>query len=197
MVTVLLAAGKATRMKEAKLLLPFRGEAIIIHALRAALQSSSTVILVTGWYEDQIKAIIAPLLKQYGDALYLVHNNNPNQGQFSSTQIGVAQVTPNTPFFIALADAPLIKKEHYEALKPLLENFDGVRPFFHTTPGHPVLCAAALQQTILEAPLSMTMHELLEEKNIRRFDTDDPAWITDIDTPSSYQKLINAYDVLT
>lgn len=197
MVTVLLAAGKATRMKEAKLLLPFRGEAIIIHALRAALQSSSTVILVTGWYEDQIEAIIAPLLKQYGDALYLVHNNNPNQGQFSSTQIGVAQVTPNTPFFIALADAPLIKKEHYEALKPLLENYDGVRPFFHTTPGHPVLCAAALQQTILEAPLSTTMRELLEGKNIRRFDTDDPAWITDIDTPSSYQKLINAYDVLT
>ncbi|MDD2296399.1 MAG: nucleotidyltransferase family protein [Sphaerochaetaceae bacterium] len=197
MVTVLLAAGKATRMKEAKLLLPFRGEAIIIHALRAALQSSSTVILVTGWYEDQIEAIIAPLLKQYGDALYLVHNNKPNQGQFSSTQIGVAQVTPNTPFFIALADAPLIKKEHYEALKPLLENYDGVRPFFHTTPGHPVLCAAALQQTILEAPLSTTMRELLEGKNIRRFDTDDPAWITDIDTPSSYQKLINAYDVLT
>ena len=194
---ILLAAGKSSRMGQAKLLLPFRGEAIIVHALRAALQSGSTVILVTGWYEEQIRSLLDPFQKQWKEALRLVQNKNPAQGQFSSTQVGVKHVSENTPFCIALADSPLIQAHHYHQLEPLLDNYDGVRPFYHTTPGHPVLCAPSLRKTILGAPVTMTMRELLETKNIRRFETDDPAWATDIDTPTAYHNLINAYDELT
>lgn len=194
---VLLAAGRSSRMGQAKLLLPFRGEAIIVHALRAALQSGYPVILVTGWYEEQIKTLLEPSLKQWGNALHIVQNHNPAQGQFSSTQVGVKQLSDNTPFYIALADAPLIQAHHYRQLEPLLGNYDGVRPFYHTTPGHPVLCAPSLRTTILGAPVTVAMRELLETRNIRRFETNDPAWITDIDTPTAYNNLINAYDDLT
>jgi hypothetical protein len=34
------------------------------------------------------------------------------------------------------------------------------------------------------------MREFLASRNVRRLDTDDPAWITDIDTPESYERLL-------
>lgn len=190
MITILLAAGKASRMGGPKLILPYQGKPLLGHSLEAALESSRQVILVTGYHEQQIRPILSPYVSLGSDRLRIIRNPAPELGQFSSTLIGVAEVPLHEVFAIAMGDSPLITPEHYKQLTPLLEGHEAVRPYCGTTPGHPVLCAATLRNIILEFPPSYSMRRLLATRNVRRHDTEDTAWITDIDTPEAYEQLI-------
>lgn len=192
MVTVLLAAGESSRMGQPKLLLPYKGSILASHALEAALEASEHVIVVTGWFHDELESLLVPFLGQSGGKLSIIRNERPQRGQFSSTQTGVEAVEPDKLFTIAMADAPLVTAMHYKSLEPLLGSHDAVRPYCHGIPGHPVLCAPRLREVILSLPETATMRDLLATRDIFRFDTDDPAWITDIDTPEAYGKLLGA-----
>lgn len=190
MVTVLLAAGKASRMGTSKLILPFQGKPILAYALEAALQSSTLVVIVTGFHEKEILTILDAYTPEWKDRLTIVRNPNPGLGQFSSAIMGVEAIPEGEDFAISLGDAPLVTSAHYERLQPLLPGHEAVRPYCEGVPGHPVLCAASLRKTILKLPVSYSMRELLQDREVIRLDTDDPAWITDIDTPEAYQKLV-------
>lgn len=190
MITVLLAAGKASRMGGPKLILPYKGKSIIRYSLEAALESSRQVIIVIGYHEQQILPLLAPYRKLGSDRLRIIRNHSPELGQFSSTLSGVAEIQTDESFTIAMGDSPLITSEHYRQLAPYLEGYEAVRPFCGDIPGHPVLCANTLREEILKLPPSYSMREFLASRNVRRLDTDDPAWITDIDTPESYERLL-------
>lgn len=195
MVTVLLAAGKASRMGTSKLTLPFKGKPILAHALEAALHSSTLVIIVTGYHEKEILKILDTYTPEWEDRLEIVGNPNPGLGQFSSTIIGVDAVPEGENFAISMGDAPLVTVAHYERLLPLLAGYEAVRPYCEGVPGHPVLCAASLRKTILELPVSYSMRRLLRARKVERLDTDDRAWITDIDTPEAYRNLVTQSSV--
>lgn len=190
MVTVLLAAGSSTRMGQPKLLLPFEGKPLFLAALESALIASEQVIMVTGWYHEQIEQAAEPYLFAYPGRLVLIRNEHPRRGQFSSTSAGVRAVPEGKNFSIAMADAPLVGAHHYQTLESLLGSHEAVRPFCSGTPGHPVLCSASLRQAILSQPEGATMRKLLEDRDVVRHDSADPAWITDIDTPDAYKSLI-------
>lgn len=190
MVTVLLAAGESSRMGEPKLLLPHEGKPLFLAALEPALAASEQVVLVTGWYHEQIVRAVEPYLLAYPERLVIARNGEPARGQFSSTLLGVRKIPPGTDFCIAMADAPLITERHYRTLIDLLGTCEAVRPFCDGIPGHPVLCAATLRQEILRQPSESSMRQFLSDRDVRRHDTDDPAWITDIDTPMAYQQLL-------
>jgi molybdenum cofactor cytidylyltransferase len=189
MVTVLLAAGKASRMGAPKLLLPYRGKALFLYALEAALASSDRVIVVTGYYQENISEVLKP----YTDAVEVIHNPHAEQGQFSSTLAGISAVPHGESFIIAMGDAPLVTPNHYHQLFPLLGSYDAVRPCYHGTYGHPVLFAEHLREVILASSASSTMRGLLSDRKVYRYDSEDSAWITDIDTPQAYEKLIREH----
>ncbi|MHC1691880.1 MAG: NTP transferase domain-containing protein [Sphaerochaetaceae bacterium] len=192
METVLLAAGTATRMGGAiKLLLPYEGEALIIHALKAALEGSESVIVVTGAHHREIETALGPLCQTFPTRIRMVRNGHYEEGQFSSTQCGVEQVTPGKDFAIAVADLPLITERHYHQLEALLDGYEAVRPYCQGIPGHPVLCAAFLRDIILALPPTATMRGLLLGKKVLCLESADVAWKTDIDTPEAYRQLVN------
>lgn len=192
METVLLAAGRSSRMGQAKLLLPVKGRSLVEYALESALASSDRVIVVTGWYSEELEGVLAPYVKKWKHHIHVVHNRQAEKGQFSSTQVGVAQVDPSATFTIAVADSPLVTPHHYHQLEPLLHGHAAVRPYCNGIPGHPVLCAPSLRNIILELPVSATMRDLLAAQDVARLDTDDPVWITDIDTPDAYRQFIDS-----
>ena len=191
METIILAAGSSKRMGQTKLLLPYKGEPLVIHALRAALEASTAVIVVTGSHAMEIEKTIASLRLAAGDHLRLIHNPHYHDGQFSSTLSGVQAVSRESDFAISMADLPLVTAGHYRRLEKLLDGYDAVRPFCEGIPGHPVVCAAALRNVILALPASATMRELLTGKNVLLHEDGDVAWTADIDTPEAYQRLIN------
>ena len=190
METVLLAAGRASRMGAVKLLLPFKERPILAHAIDSALEGSDRVIVVTGYYATELRQVLDSYQERFGSRLSVVHNDRPERGQFSSTRIGVSAVSAQEHFTIAMGDAPLVTAQQYLQLLALLAEFEAVRPYCNGIPGHPVLCRASLRTEILDLPDSATMRSLLAQRNVRRFESTDPSWITDIDTPESYQRLM-------
>ena len=203
---IMLAAGTSSRMgKENKMLLPFEGMPMVTHCCMQALafleqysqenNESCTLIVVTGYRHRSVGKALerCRLFVEKTSApirLLIVNNANYRKGQFSSTKVGTAEVSEGSPFFISLADMPLITADHYRKLVPLLGNHDAVRPFYENkedkVPGHPVLHAFTLKDTILKCPDSWTVSRILKSSDVFEPSFDDPAWSRDIDSIQDY-----------
>src|SRR5215469_16034431 len=83
---IVLAAGASSRMGRDKALLPWRGGTFLSAAVRALQPLTDLVIVVAGANADDLSPIIN------ANAAFLVINPNPEQGQFSSLQIGLREV---------------------------------------------------------------------------------------------------------
>jgi len=209
MTIIMLAAGTSSRMgKENKMLLTYNGVPMVSHCCLEALRflekyssennRSCSLIVVTGYKRRSVEKVLEPcklFVEKTGSPinLLIVNNRNYRRGQFSSTKIGVAEVEENSPFFISLADMPLITAEHYAKLVPLLESHDAVRPFYTSkedkVPGHPVLHAYKLKDRIVQCPDSWTVSKILKSSDVIEPSFDDPSWTQDIDIIQDYQDL--------
>ena len=203
---IMLAAGTSSRMgKENKMLLPFEGLPMVTHCCMQALafleqysvenNESCTLIVVTGYRHRSVGKALerCRLFVEKTSApirLLVVNNADYRKGQFSSTKVGTAEVSEGSPFFISLADMPMITADHYRKLVPLLGNHDAVRPFYENkedkVPGHPVLHAFTLKDTILKCPDSWTVSRILKSSDVFEPSFDDPAWSRDIDSIQDY-----------
>ena len=192
METVLLAAGTSSRMGHiAKQLLPFGEYPLIVHTVEVALQASDKVILVTGYQADSIEAALEHILKTQEKRIVVVRNTQYRQGQFSSTLAGVSQVSHGVDFFISVADLPLIEVFHYQELAYRLGTHDAVRPHHNGQPGHPVVFSHRMREKILNLPIDAKMHEFVSKIDVDNWEHEDNAWVSDIDTPQDYQRILN------
>ena len=206
---IMLAAGTSSRMgKENKMLLPFEGIPMVTHCCMQALafleqysqenNESCTLIVVTGYRRRSVEKALGPcrLFVEKTAApirLLIVNNADYRKGQFSSTKVGTAEVSEGSPFFISLADMPLITADHYRKLVPLLGSHDAARPFYGNNedkvPGHPVLHAFRLKDTIVKCPDSWTVSRILKSSDVIEPSFDDPAWSRDIDSIQDYKSI--------
>ncbi len=189
MEVLLLAAGEAKRMGMNKLSLLYKGKPLIIHSLESALGLSNKVVLVTGCYSSQVLSILEEYQLINHPSLIIAHNSNYQEGQFSSTLVGLKEITKGESCAIALSDSPLITPIHYTFLEENLAGYDGVRVFFHGTPGHPMLCSQKLVLLALKEKNTSSMRDFLQDKHINNIQSGDPSWVTDIDTPESFTAL--------
>lgn len=87
---IILAAGRSSRMGRAKQLVEVDGERMVRRALRVALASgASDVVLVTGAYQDEVVAAVTDLQKEAAGRLHLAHNPDWEAGQAGSMQVGL------------------------------------------------------------------------------------------------------------
>ena len=206
---VMLAAGTSSRMgKTNKMLLPYRGMPLVTFCCLQALEfleSFSTengvscrLIVVTGYRRRSVEKALQPCRlfienTSAGLSMLVVDNPDYRKGQFSSTKTGVAQVDDNSDFFISLADMPQVRPEHYHTLVPLLGNHDAVRPYTvkekDRVPGHPVLHAYSLKETILKCPDDWTVSRILKDRDVFEPSFEDSSWSKDIDIISDYQNI--------
>ena len=193
---------------ENKMLLTYNGVPMVSHCCLEALRflekyssennRSCSLIVVTGYKRRSVEKVLEPcklFVEKTGSPinLLIVNNRNYRRGQFSSTKIGVAEVEEDSPFFISLADMPLISAEHYAKLISLLQSHDAVRPFCKKeedkVPGHPVLHAYKLKERIIQCPNSWTVSKILKSSDVYEPLFDDPSWTQDIDIIQDYQDL--------
>ncbi len=206
----MLAAGTSSRMgKTNKMLLPYNGTALVNHCCLVALQfleryskessSGCRLIVVTGYRRQSVEKALSPckLFMERTDApleMLIVNNPTYRKGQFSSTKVGVAQVQDGRPFFISLADMPLVTEKHYHSLTPLLGDNDAVRPFSKTeeglSPGHPVLHAPWLKKKITACPDDCSVSRILKDCKVAKPEFDDRSWALDIDEMSDYSAIL-------
>ena len=210
MTVIMLAAGTSSRMgKNNKMLLPYKGVPMSEHCCLQALkyletlgpESSKAIIVATGYMKEQVQEALQPCVEyaqKRGIDFTFAHNENYEQGQYSSTVCAVSQVKDGEDFFINLSDMPLITPENYKALVPHLEGHDAVRPFALDTtidkdgqkkPGHPVLMSSKLKKAILQNPEIGSVNRLLKNYQVQECLFEGNAWIFDVDNPQVYATL--------
>src|SRR4029434_7961737 len=92
---VVLAAGLSSRMGRAKQLKVVNGEPMVVRAVRTALASqASGVIVVVGAYADAVTAVLEEIRSGAANRLRLVTNPHFASGQASSIRTAVNALPP-------------------------------------------------------------------------------------------------------
>jgi len=177
-------------MKEWKIMLPYLGRPIIDQVVETALSAAAKVIMVTGHRSYELREHFAG-----NPEITFIQNTEYTLGMFSSIRAGVAEIEKGV-FFILHADLPLIKTSHITTLLDYFAQQQGnsieiVQPLCGTVPGHPVIFSGSVRETLLKSRDSDSMRDVFKSHAVSYFHTDDPAYITDIDTLESYNQLIS------
>ena len=191
---VIAAAGLSSRMKDFKPLLALGDSTVIRTTINKYIQAGcSPVIVVTGKN--------AALLKEHLKDLPVECVYNPEYetcDMFDSVKLGMEAIKGRcSRFFFSPADIPLVKTD--TLIKMI--NADGpvVKPLFGEKSGHPVLISGELIRPVLEADVpgglkgALSYALALSGLSEMKLDTDDPGILLDADTPSDYEKIVEAY----
>ncbi len=186
---VVLAAGKSTRMKENKLLLPVDGETLIEHVVKTATRSSvDEVVVVLGFEADRIKQRIGQL-----DCRPVV-NDRYEVGQSESVKVGLSAVSDEAeaimilPADVALVDSQSINKviEEYRKSRTSI-----VIASHRGQSGHPILLDRSLfaqVSKIDEASLGLKAVINRHRSEVTYVDVDNDNVLIDIDTQEEFNR---------
>jgi molybdenum cofactor cytidylyltransferase len=186
---VLLAAGMSSRMGRPKQLLEWRGRPMVRHMAEQALASQlSGLVVVTGADASAARAALVGL----DGPVQTVENPDYAAGQAGSLRAGLAVLPGSTEAAVVLlVDQPLVTPAlidlvlaAYDADRSLL----AVVPRYDGRRGNPVLLAAPLFAELGLLTGDVGARSVLERyaERVRWLDVDDPAVVTDVDTPEAY-----------
>ncbi len=188
---IVLAAGRASRYRAAggqavsKLVAGFRGEPLVRHAVRAAVASRATpVVVVTG----HARAAVETALE--GFAVRFVHNPDFASGLASSLRTGLAAIgDAATAVVVLLGDMPLVTADLVDALiasSDAAPAAGAALPVVEGVRGNPVLLARCLfgpaarlrgdegARRLLREP-GLTVLEIEVRGDAARLDIDEPS----------------------
>lgn len=187
MAAIVLAAGRATRMGEQKLLLTLGGRPLIERAVDAALASAATeTVVVLGHEAARLSARLE------GRPVTLVLNPDHEKGMSTSLQAGVraASAVCDGALFL-LADQPFVSSALLDRLIAAfaLSKKAVVRPLVGDTPANPVLMSAALFPEILAQRGDVGGREIVARHadDVELVAVDEPLLTVDVDTQADYE----------
>jgi CTP:molybdopterin cytidylyltransferase MocA len=174
-----------------KALLPWRDSTFLSAAIRALQPATELVIVVAGANAPNLEVIADT------DAAFLVVNPNPQQGQFSSLQVGLREVLNRgrDAAIITLVDRPPAEVETIQQIRGSFvssdENIWAVVPEFGGKHGHPFVIGREMIEAFLRAPVHSSAREVehANQAHIRYFSVSDPLVVTNVDTPEDFEKL--------
>jgi molybdenum cofactor cytidylyltransferase len=188
---MILAAGAASRMGKAKMLLPYKGKTILeqlIGELKTVAPQS--ICLVTGKYHEAIAQTISD------PAIQLVYNEAWNKGMAGSIAAGMKALLQQIPdldlVWIVVGDQPFLSKRVLqEILRKQQEAQKGiVAAQYKGVAGTPVLFSAvyfeALQKLTGDKGARVILQEHPEDMATVAF----PQGELDIDTPEDYDRFL-------
>ena len=187
---LLLAAGRASRMGQAKQLLPWAGTTLLGHAIRGARQLPGTkVYVVTGAYHTEVAAEA----RRHGAAV--VRNPDFAAGMGSSIAVGVRAIQRELPaaarVLILLADQPFVGAAHREALLAAVSDPTGVAatPYETGRRGVPAVFGAAHFAALANLSGDRGARALLQGRDVKTVAV-AAAQLIDLDTPERYAEYV-------
>ena len=186
---VLLAAGLSTRMGQPKQLLTWQGQPLVRHVAQQALASRlDGLIVVVGAEAAATHAALVGL----GGPLQTIENSGYLSGQASSLQVGLGALpSAAQAAVVLLVDQPLITPALVNQVLAAYQQSDALAiiPRYADQRGNPVLLARPLFDELKALTGDVGARVVLNRypESIRWLDVDDPAVVTDMDTPEAYE----------
>jgi molybdenum cofactor cytidylyltransferase len=186
--SILLAAGKSTRMGQQKLLMPYKGHGMVDHILQKITNTNLfRTIVVTGSDSAQIEKE----LKNH-QAIF-VYNERFEEGMLSSVQKGIAALgVESAGFLILLGDQPMVTEKVINRLIALFRKTTKglLVPTFLGKRGHPVLIDAKYRDEIGKLSQAIGLRELFlnHPEDVLEVEIESDAILKDIDTPEDYRR---------
>lgn len=182
---VVLAAGRSSRAGTFKPALDCGGIPLVVRVVRAFSGVCRRVWVVTGYLGDRVEALVAdePLVE-------VVHNDDWQDGMFSSLQVGVARVTADR-FFVTPGDLPLVAPPVVSGLAA--QHGPLVVPVWAGRGGHPILLERIWAETILAADRFSDLRAVLDGAPRAEYWAPDDAVLRDIDTCDDYNSLVERF----
>jgi molybdenum cofactor cytidylyltransferase len=187
------AAGMSTRLGRNKLLLPFRGQPLIAHAVDTLMASEvDEIIVVLGHEADQVREAIG------NKGVRFVENPDYRLGLSTSVRAGFAAVTVQTTgIMIYLADQPLLEAGEVDFLIRAFTqagqaNKSIVVPFFSGQRGNPVIIRATFKDSLLAITGDTGCRRVIKQNpdQVLTVEMDTDHVIRDIDTIEAYDRLV-------
>lgn len=185
---VVLAAGASSRLGRPKQLLPWRGEPLVRHVARTAIEAGlSPVLVVTGYASAEVAEALDGL------PLNLVRNSDWEAGQGTSVSAGVQTLPGETGAAIfLLSDQPQIPVEllrelvdiHARTLSPI------VAPEIEGQRCNPVLFDRITFSDLMALIGDVGGRVLFDRYDISLLTWDDPIISLDVDTEADYKRLL-------
>ncbi|MEO0066269.1 MAG: hypothetical protein RI983_1595 [Bacteroidota bacterium] len=186
---MILAAGEASRMGKAKMLLPFKDTTILEKILDEVLVLNPGIVsVVTGRYHGEISSIIK------NPVVELVYNAEYQKGMSSSIQKGLTAMLKQCKdmqfLFILLADQPFLNQAllqrmiqlHQESKKGLIAaSYQGVA-------GTPLLLTAKYFEELYQLRGDKGARVILHQNPDDLETVDFEMGVLDIDTVSDYER---------
>lgn len=184
---IIMAAGAASRMGRAKLLLPWKGETLIHRAARIALEAGlSPVVVVTGsWSEDMIDALQGLLVQ-------VTYNPHWAEGQSTSVRVGIENLTAEVDAAVfLLGDQPFISPE---LILELVKTFSDQRPmilapYIWEKRANPVLFDRSIFSELLHLEGDAGARSIFGKYPPVPMPWHDERLLIDVDTPEDYERL--------
>lgn len=184
---IVLAAGKSTRMKQQKLLMPFNGQTIIetiIQKIFPVLESN--IIVVLGSHCNEIRQKINKL------QVKSCFNKDFENGMLSSVIYGFGALPEDAEAaMIFLGDQPHISTDVIQKVARAWKQSDKgiIIPTFNGRRGHPVLIGIKYKSKIRELDPSKGLRQLMVENpdDISEVELGQSEILRDIDTPEDYE----------
>lgn len=135
---------------------------------------------------DDLVLVVGPETGTLIDArdVQIVVNPDPSRGMFSSLQAGLEDIIADA-ILVLPGDMPFVLPQTIRSLVQVFEARGGiVSPRFNGKRGHPIVLPPLLQQAILVADASSTLHHMLKAHPELRIDldVDDRGVLRDVDT---------------
>ncbi len=199
---LVLAAGDSTRMGTDKAMLPWPPSTpgatgsprhtLLSAALLAFDPFTHLNVVVTGRNADALAALVDAC------GAYLVRNPAPENGQFSSLQIGLRELLErncNAAMITPVDCPPLspasLERLHHAFLGALTGGFWAVAPEHDCKHGHPLLASRDLIYAFLKAPVTGNAREILHAHASRVVYVPVPELLSKagLNTPQDYAAL--------
>ncbi len=193
------AAGKSQRMGHPKLLLGLGNASVIQRVVQALDAGGAEIVFVVAPPVHQASAVVLANHARVEGA-WVVHCPSETPDMRATVEVGLDEIAQG-PFarpdglLLCPGDTPTLTPA---LVKQIITAFQRnptriVVPSHGGRRGHPVAIPWSLARTIPELPLGTGVNALIDAERDQTLvlEVDDPAAITDLDTPEDYRRLLD------